>query len=132
MGIVSKTEYIENMNFDGIRDHLFSVGCPVTSCREAIRKYRLFLHLKVKFNGVDQDLVPEGGVGAIWHHHILDTAQYTQDCEFLFGAYFHNIPAYAPTRGRTAFRHDLAVLVTKFLFKCEYGETMETKLYENY
>lgn len=129
--VTSKTEYIENMNFDGIRDHLFSVGCPTTECKEAIRKYRMFLRLKVKFNGTSQDLIPAGGIGAIWHHHILDTVQYTQDCEFLFGAYFHYIPPFTQAFTPTDFKQDIDRMVTNFLFRNEYGESMETKLYEN-
>ncbi|MCA9195527.1 MAG: hypothetical protein KDB03_27335 [Planctomycetales bacterium] len=41
----------------------------------------------------DQDsLAPERDVDVFWHHHILDTRKYINDCNLLFGRYVHHFP----------------------------------------
>lgn len=36
--------------------------------------------------------VPTKEIDIVWHHHILDTQKYMEDCERLFGRYVHHFP----------------------------------------
>jgi len=62
----------------------------------AILGYLAFLLLVYLYP--DQKLVPSVEVDTVWHHHILDTLKYTEDCETLFGYYVHHFP-YLGERG---------------------------------
>jgi hypothetical protein len=52
-------------------------------------EYRAFLQsIRCQVSG----LVPSRNVDIFWHHHILDTQKYIEDCELLFGRYIHHFP----------------------------------------
>jgi hypothetical protein len=53
-------------------------------------EYRAFLH--VIRHCASAAIAPSKRVDLFWHHHILDTAKYIQDCEALFGRYIHHFP----------------------------------------
>jgi len=63
-----------------------------TTARAAIAEYRCMLYLIQKFP--DAPVVPSKLVDLIWHEHILDTQQYKQDSQRLFGRYIHHAPAF--------------------------------------
>ena len=52
--------------------------------------YRRFLYLTYLNPG--QGIVPTKDLDIFWHTHILDTQKYMDDCERLFGYYFHHFP----------------------------------------
>ncbi len=52
--------------------------------------YRAFLYLCKKYP--DDVIVPTKEVDDFWHLHILDTRNYIQDCEKIFGKYLHHFP----------------------------------------
>lgn len=54
-----------------------------------IAEYRIFLQAVRNGGG---DLVPTRAVDEVWHHHILDTQKYGEDCERLFGRFVHHYP----------------------------------------
>ena len=58
--------------------------------------YRKFLTL-VKIYP-DQTIVPTKDIDTFWHYHILDTRKYMNDCNKIFGNYFHHFP-YFGSRG---------------------------------
>ena len=58
--------------------------------------YRRFLTLvKIYPN---QTIVPTKDIDTFWHYHILDTRKYMDDCDKVFGSYFHHFP-YFGSRG---------------------------------
>jgi hypothetical protein len=59
--------------------------CDVIECR-----YREFLILNIKYP--DTSIVPDTDEDKLWHTHILDTRKYIEDCNNIFGEYFHHYP----------------------------------------
>ena len=59
--------------------------------QEAIRRYRNFLFLIVKYPS--EPLAPAPDVDEVWHTHILFTQEYMQACNAIFGSYLHHTPA---------------------------------------
>ena len=52
--------------------------------------YRRFLYLIYLYP--EKTIVPTKDIDTFWHTHILDTKKYMEDCDFLFGRYFHHFP----------------------------------------
>jgi hypothetical protein len=88
----------------------------------AIADYLEFLYL------VDRHphfrLVPTVEVDQVWHHHILDTRKYAEDCQILFGKFIHH-SAHAGNRSE---EHRLAQLkafaLTQALYRHYFGRTV--------
>jgi hypothetical protein len=59
-------------------------------------RYRCFL--QAVRNEPDGTFAPSKDVDLFWHHHILDTVKYIEDCRRLFGQYIHHFP-YSGIRG---------------------------------
>ncbi len=53
-------------------------------------EYRAFLHA-VRHHP-QMELAPSRKMDVFWHHHILDTQKYIEDCDKLFGRYVHHYP----------------------------------------
>jgi len=62
------------------------------TARAAINEYRRMLYLIQQFP--DAPVVPSKLVDLVWHEHILDTTQYKQDSQRMFGRYIHHAPAF--------------------------------------
>lgn len=62
------------------------------AARAAIAEYRRMLYLIQKFP--EAPVVPSKLVDLVWHEHILDTQQYKQDSQRMFGRYIHHAPAF--------------------------------------
>lgn len=59
--------------------------------RRVASAYRQFLHLKVVVNDYDTTLlVPCIPVNIMWQQHILNTKNYANDCQTLFGRWLHH------------------------------------------
>ena len=54
-------------------------------------QYRAFLQA-IRDGGPGFSAAPTGPIDTFWHHHILDTQKYFQDCERMFGRYIHHFP----------------------------------------
>jgi hypothetical protein len=69
----------------------------------------------------NRSLVPSQDIDRVWHHHILDTMKYAQDCQMLFGYFLHHFP-YFGLRGESE-RHNwqAAVEQTQALFQEYFG-----------
>src|ERR1022692_344418 len=81
--------------------------------------YRCFLKLCVLHPGVT--IVPTRQIDHVWHTHMLDTAKYRSDCDWLFGHFMDHFP-YAGLRGeadRRAWLDDFAR--TCSLFEEHFG-----------
>lgn len=64
--------------------------------REAEISYRHYLALHLLHP--EEILTPSHEVDLFWHAHILDTVKYAEDCQLLFGFFFHHFP-YAGWQG---------------------------------
>lgn len=89
--------------------------------------YRRFLALNIVYP--NQKICPTGPIDEFWHAHILDTRAYEQDCDFLFGHYFHHFP-YFGMRGpddyaalQTAFDQSTELFIRHFGIDPCRGET---------
>lgn len=85
-----------------------------------VREYLRFLHMAVKYP--ETTVVCSSEVDEVWHAHILDTYKYAEDCERVFGYFFHHFP-YFGLRGE----EDAANLQASFeesnaLYLEEFGE----------
>jgi len=88
--------------------------------------YKRFLYLTMRHPG-KQIVIPEV-LDVFWHHHILDTRKYADDCEKVFGQFLHHFP-YFGLRGEedrqaltNAYRDTLEIM------RREWGETTEDEL----
>lgn len=87
----------------------------------AVDYYRNFLWLLRK-HGKDKVLAPSTEIDEIWHHHILDTYKYHEDCRAIFGTYLHHYP-YFGMRGETdSIALEDAFSRTQALHYAEFGE----------
>lgn len=74
-----------------LRDHPTHFQEEAT-VRTAIEEYRRMLYLIQKFP--EAPVVPSKQVDIVWHEHILDTQQYKQDSQRMFGRYIHHAPSF--------------------------------------
>lgn len=65
-------------------------GWSLERASAAEREYRCFLYLMKKFP--NESTAPPIDVDTFWHHHILDTLKYADDCERVFGYFLHHHP----------------------------------------
>lgn len=83
--------------------------------------YRNFLWLMRK-HGRDHVLAPSIEIDEIWHHHILDTYKYHEDCIAIFGTYLHHYPYYG-MRGEADYNAlNNSFQKTQDLHQHEFGE----------
>jgi len=82
---------IEQIDFDPVIFQLIrKEGWSLDRAERTVAEYRTFLHL-IKHSGVA--MVPATtDVDVCWHHHILDTRKYCDDCDQIVGRYIHHFP----------------------------------------
>lgn len=97
---------------------------PLSKALEVEKWYRRFLYISSVEAGVA--MVPSKDIDVFWHEHILDTRKYFDDCERVFGRYFHHFPFFG-TRGKQdeADLRDAYVLTNKLYLK--YFNEMPSK-----
>lgn len=54
-------------------------------------KYRAFLQV-IRDSGLPKEISPTRDIDIFWHHHILDTQKYSEDCQAIFGFFLHHYP----------------------------------------
>lgn len=99
--------------------HLDSgLGWTQAQTTRAISRYRMFLLLVYLYP--NRQIVPTWEIDQVWHHHILDTSKYAEDCQILFGRFLHHFP-YFGRRSETdqqalqiAFSHTLSLFQEHF------------------
>ena len=84
--------------------------------------YRRFMTLR-KLHP-HKTLVPSGILDLIWHHHILDTRKYCDDCDRIFGKYIHHDPYFSTQGEEDKRQNELAWEETQRLWFDEFGEPM--------
>lgn len=90
---------------------------------QAVTLYKQFLYLVYLYPQVE--LVPNQLIDRVWHHHILDTSKYMQDCQMLFGRFIHHFPHFGRRSEDDRRKWQKAVEHTQALFKKHFG-TMPT------
>lgn len=120
-------EYIYNIDFSMLIHKLSIPDANISRVWDPeisevfIDYYKNFLWLIRKY-GKEHVIVPSTEIDEIWHHHILDTYKYHEDCIAIFGSYLHHYPYYG-MRGRSD-KNDLnnSFEITQELHKKEFGE----------
>lgn len=87
------TNKLDDLNWQPVAQKLMSKkngnGWTEAETQAAIARYKMFLTIHFLFP--DKELVPTQEIDEVWHTHILlNTAQYFQDCQHLFGHFLHH------------------------------------------
>jgi hypothetical protein len=88
--------------------------------------YRRFLFLGWKYS--DRPIVVPKPIDAMWHHHILDTRKYAEDCKAAFGQFLHHFPYFGVRGDDDARALRAAFFQTKELMQKEFGENASDAL----
>ena len=89
---------------------------------QAIVLYKNWLWIIRKYGDQYPVLPPSIEIDEIWHHHILDTYKYHEDCLAIFGQYYHHYP-YFGMRGSQDYENlQDAFEDTQKLYFSEFGE----------
>jgi hypothetical protein len=91
--VARRRALIEQLNFEVQREYLMRPGSRLGWSEEQVLQveiwYRRFLTLLLMFP--EQHIVPHPAVDQMWHAHIaVDTQQYADDCDTVFGEYIHH------------------------------------------
>lgn len=62
----------------------------IEKANEAELEYKQFLNLCLKYPNKNIGITYEAD--KFWHQHILDTKQYSKDCDIIFGKFLHHNP----------------------------------------
>jgi hypothetical protein len=81
----------------------------------AIAKYMAFLLLIYLFP--QAKIVPTREIDLVWHHHVLDTSKYAEDCQELFGRFVHHYPYFGLRDESDRQNLEVAFAETQALFK---------------
>ncbi|GAB4199560.1 MAG: hypothetical protein Fur006_50330 [Coleofasciculaceae cyanobacterium] len=117
------TEALKRLDLEPIAYKLMhpseGTGWTYQETQQAIAGYLNFLSLIHLYPNLP--LVPTQEIDRVWHHHILDTSKYAQDCQMLFGRFIHHFP-YFGLRGESD-RQNLHVAFeqTQTLFQEHFG-----------
>lgn len=65
-------------------------GWTKKQATRALLRYMMFLFLLHIYP--NQNIIPTVEIDRVWHHHILDTQKYAEDCQMLFGRFIHHFP----------------------------------------
>lgn len=85
----------------------------------AIAKYMAFLLLIYLFP--QTKIVPTREIDLVWHHHVLDTSKYAEDCQELFGHFVHHYPYFGQRDESDRRNLEVAFAETQVLFKEHLG-----------
>ena len=86
---------------------------------QAIAQYRKFLSLIDLYP--NRSLVPTQDIDLVWHHHILDTMKYAEDCQMLFGRFIHHFPYFGLRSESDRQNLQMAFKQTQALFQEHFG-----------
>lgn len=115
---------IESLDFTllkiKLQDKEEGKGWSKKLCNEAEQQYKRFLALKRLYPG--KEIVPNGQIDEFWHRHILDTANYTKDCDIVFGYFLHHYPYFGMNGRQDTQNLNNAFEETKQLYKRHFGE----------
>ncbi len=96
------------------------------SALKIVKYYKNYLWLLRKYSQAHPIIPPSVDIDEIWHHHILDTYKYQEDCAAIFGQYLHHYP-YFGMRGESDYLElERTFKITQQLHLEEFGEKIES------
>jgi hypothetical protein len=104
-----------------LRDSEEGPGWSEEEADAAEQEYRRFLALKLAYP--DREIVPNKIVDQFWHQHILDTRQYAEDCDQVFGQFLHHFPYFGMRDEADAQDLKSAFEETCRLYRQHFGES---------
>jgi hypothetical protein len=85
------SEKIRALNLECIAYKVaYDEGWDLDAVDRAEFYYRCFL--QANLDQPRKRLAPTREIDRFWHHHILDTQKYMEDCQEVFGSYLHHFP----------------------------------------
>ena len=88
---MSLSEAVRSLNLECIAYKVaYDEGWDLLKVDRAEFYYRCFL--QANLNHPEKRLAPTREIDIFWHHHILDTQKYMEDCQAIFGRYLHHFP----------------------------------------
>jgi hypothetical protein len=123
---IQKTqELINSIDLEPIKFNLVSreegPGWTVEKTKLIETWYRRFLTLVKTYP--NQTIVPTKDIDTFWHYHILDTRKYMDDCDKVFGSYFHHFPYFGIRGEEDKLNFDKTFLDSQELFEKHFGES---------
>jgi len=85
-------------------------------------RYRRFLFMAATSGKV---IIPSKDVDTFWHHHILDTHKYADDCHWAFGFYLHHCPGFGTASPAEFQKLQVHYVATSRLYVERYHEPYE-------
>lgn len=85
--------------------------------------YRRFLLLSQRYP--TKPIVVNQAIDTFWHYHILDTRKYAEDCQAVFGHFFHHFPYFGMRGEEDAKNLQQCFGDTMQLIEQEFGESLE-------
>ena len=116
---------VASMNFDSIVWKIIDSDKSLSKkeVRNSVEQYKKFLSLKRKYP--DSTLVPTREIDSVWHAHILDTKNYADDCNMLFGKFMHHKPYFGQFSDESQDEMSSFYDQTSDLWEKEFGEKLE-------
>ena len=122
-------QYIYSIDFSMIIDKLIKRQKWLRiEAEECCKQYRNYLWL-LKNYGTEKPLPPSEDIDEFWHHHILDTEKYIEDCDAVFGGYLHHYPYYGHDGKTTLTDLNRTFLETQKIYKDEFGASLKSVRY---
>lgn len=113
---------IDQLNLDPIKAKLMHDKKWSTEQLNLAEKwYKRFLFINLTYPEII--IVPTSAIDIFWHYHILDTRKYADDCQNIFGTFFHHFPYFGMRGEDDANNHACAVSKTRELFSLHFSET---------
>ncbi len=119
-------DYLHDLDLSYIIEFMCSKRYPLPrwtekDARHCEKLYKNFLLLQKKNPHIS--LVPTREIDEFWHNHILYTQKYMDDCQQIFGFYFHHIPTSPTENPQKLIDH---FTQTKQLYFAEFQENLVT------
>lgn len=96
----------------------------------ALRWYQRMLALVVVYGPPIAPVIKD--IDELWHNHILNTEKYHEDCETLFGFYFHHVPCTPATPAEKLEEVMRDYRMTLDHFRQFFGDFAELKGHETF
>ena len=123
--------YINNLSFAPIIDKLTRQDTHITNIKNVwsrkkaeyyVQQYKNYLFLLKKYSSQYKHIPPSKDIDEIWHHHILDTKKYHEDCTMIFNHYLHHDPYFGLSGSKDEAKLFNSWETTQKLYLAEFGE----------
>lgn len=117
--------YIFTIDFSDIINKLIHRhGWSRSDVEKTSGMYRKYLFLRKKYE--KYVLPPSEEIDEFWHHHILETKKYREDCDVIFGYYLDHYPQKGKISDSENKTLDESFDEMRALFKKEFSEDITT------